>query len=70
MWLRATTVRPYRAKTNGKVERSNGYLKDSFLMPLVARLHVTGLNLTAEVANAHVRLCDAGLTRLKRADAR
>jgi transposase len=47
--------RPYRAKTKGKVERFNGYLKGSFLVPLAARLHATGLNLTAEVANAHVR---------------
>lgn len=45
--------RPYRAKK--KVERFNGYLKGSFLVPLAARLHATGLNLTAEVANAHVR---------------
>ena len=47
--------RPYRAKTKGKVERFNGYLKGSFLVPLAARLHATGLKLTAEVANAHVR---------------
>jgi transposase len=47
--------RPYRAKTKGKVERFNGYLKGSFLVPLAARLQATGLNLTAEVANAHVR---------------
>ena len=47
--------RPYRAKTKGKVERFNGYLKGSFLVPLAARLHATDLNLTAEVANAHVR---------------
>ena len=28
--------RPYRAKTKGKVERFNGYLKGSFLVPLAA----------------------------------
>lgn len=47
--------RPYRAKTKGKVERFNGYLKGSFLVPLAASLHASGLRLTAEVANAHVR---------------
>lgn len=47
--------RPYRAKTKGKVERFNGYLKGSFLVPLAASLEAAGLKLTAEVANAHVR---------------
>jgi transposase len=47
--------RPYRAKTKGKVERFNGYLKGSFLVPLAASLHASGLKLTAEVANAQVR---------------
>ena len=47
--------RPYRAKTKGKVERFNGYLKGSFLVPLAASLKATGLALTAEVADVHVR---------------
>lgn len=47
--------RPYRAKTKGKVERFNGYLKGSFLVPLAASLEAAGLKLTPEVANAHVR---------------
>ena len=47
--------RPYRAKTKGKVERFNGYLKGSFLVPLAATLKADGLVLTAEVANLHVR---------------
>jgi transposase len=47
--------RPYRAKTKGKVERFNGYLKGSFLVPLAASLQASGLKLTAEVANGHVR---------------
>jgi transposase len=47
--------RPYRAKTKGKVERFNGYLKGSFLVPLAASLKASGLTLTAEVANRHVR---------------
>ena len=46
--------RPYRAKTKGKVERFNGYLKGSFLVPLAASLKASGLMLTAEVANRHV----------------
>jgi transposase len=34
---------PYRAKTKGKVERFNGYLKGSFMTPLAASLkHDTG----------------------------
>ena len=47
--------RPYRAKTKGKVERFNGYLKGSFLVPLAASLKAAGLKLTAEIANVHVR---------------
>lgn len=47
--------RPYRAKTKGKVERFNGYLKGSFLVPLAASLEAAGLKLTPEVANPHVR---------------
>lgn len=47
--------RPYRAQTKGKVERFNGYLKGSFLVPLAASLQASGLKLTAELANGHVR---------------
>lgn len=47
--------RPYRAKTKGKVERFNGYLKGSFVVPLAARLEAAGLRLDAELANVHVR---------------
>lgn len=46
--------RPYRAKTKGKVERFNGYLKGSFLVPLAATLKQSGLKLDADAANAHV----------------
>jgi hypothetical protein len=46
--------RPYRAKTKGKVERFNGYLKGSFLVPLAASLKQAGLKLDVEAANAHV----------------
>jgi transposase len=47
--------RPYRAKTKGKVERFNGYLKGSFVVPLAASLEATGLKLDATIANVHVR---------------
>lgn len=47
--------RPYRAKTKGKVERFNGYLKGSFLVPLAATLGANGLRLDAHLANLHVR---------------
>jgi transposase len=46
--------RPYRAKTKGKVERFNGYLKGSFLVPLAATLKQAGLKLDVAAANAHV----------------
>jgi transposase len=47
--------RPYRAKTKGKVERFNSYLKSSFIVPLAATLEAAGLKLDVGVANAHVR---------------
>lgn len=47
--------RPYRAKTKGKVERFNAYLKGSFIVPLAATLEAAGLKLDAAVANVHVR---------------
>lgn len=47
--------RPYRAKTKGKVERFNAYLKGSFVVPLVATLHASGLRLDAALANLQVR---------------
>lgn len=47
--------RPYRARTKGKVERFNGYLRRSFYVPLVAKLKQAGLQLDAVTANAEVR---------------
>ena len=47
--------RPYRARTKGKVERFNGYLRRSFYVPLVAQLKQAGLVLDAVTANSHVR---------------
>lgn len=47
--------RPYRAKTKGKVERFNAYLKGSFVVPLAATLEANGLLLDANLANMHVR---------------
>ena len=43
--------RPYRAKTKGKVERMNGYIRRSFYVPLVARLKSVGLELDVVTAN-------------------
>ena len=45
---------PYRAKTKGKVERFNGYLKGSFLVPLAATLKSAGLLLDVDSANRAV----------------
>lgn len=47
--------RPYRARTKGKVERFNSYLKGSFVLPLASSLEASGLWLDVEVANRHVR---------------
>ena len=47
--------RPYRAKTKGKVERFNGYLRRSFYIPLVAKLKQAGLALDVSTANAQVQ---------------
>jgi transposase len=47
--------RPYRARTKGKVERFNGYLKGSFLVPLAATLKGGGLKLDVETANREVQ---------------
>jgi transposase len=46
--------RPYRARTKGKVERFNGYLKRSFLVPLKATLRAGGLRLDVATANREV----------------
>lgn len=46
--------RPYRAKTKGKVERFNGYLKHSFITPLAATLKQSGLSLEVEIANGQI----------------
>ncbi len=47
--------RPYRARTKGKVERFNGYLRRSFYVPLAAQLKQSGLILDAATANTQVR---------------
>ena len=46
--------RPYRAKTKGKVERFNGYLRRSFYVPLTSRLKQAGLQLDIVTANIEV----------------
>ena len=58
--------RPYRARTKGKVERFNGYLRRSFYVPLVARLKQAGLELDVATANAQVQfwLADIANQRL------
>jgi transposase len=52
--FRPRLCRPYRAQTKGKVERFNGYLKGSFLVPLAATLKQWGLKLDHIAANAHI----------------
>jgi transposase len=53
--FRPRLCRPYRAKTKGKVERFNRYLRYSFHVPLVTRLRQAGLALDRETANVEVR---------------
>jgi len=48
--------RPYRAKTKGKVERFNRYLRDSFWIPLKATFKAVGLTVDAETANLKVAI--------------
>lgn len=43
--------KPYRAKTKGKVERFNSYLKGNFYRPLQIKLKAASLAITAEVLN-------------------
>lgn len=52
--FRPKVCRPYRAKTKGKVERFNSYLKGSFITPLAVTLKSTGLALDVRTANAHI----------------
>jgi transposase len=46
--------RPYRAKTKGKVERFNGYLRRSFYVPLNSRIKQAGGKLDLVTANNEV----------------
>jgi len=46
--------RPYRARTKGKVERFNGYLKRSFVVPLSASFKASGLMLDVATANGRI----------------
>lgn len=58
--------RPYRAKTKGKVERFNGYLRRSFYAPLSSRLSQGGLKLDVVTANIEVAqwLCQVANQRV------
>lgn len=47
--------RPYGAKTKGKVERTNRYVRYSFHVPLLTKLRRDGLELDAVTANIEVR---------------
>lgn len=46
--------RPYRAKTKGKVERFNGYLRRSFYNPVASQYRQQGLVLDCQAANMEV----------------
>lgn len=46
--------RPYRAKTKGKVERFNSYLKSNFYRPLRIKLSDANLEITPQVLNQYI----------------
>jgi transposase len=52
--FKLVACKPYRAKTKGKVERFNHYLKNSFVVPLNAELRAQNLELDVQIANAKV----------------
>jgi transposase len=52
--FRPRVCKPYRAQTKGKVERFNGYLKSSFIVPLKASLKTADLTLDVVTANAYI----------------
>lgn len=52
--FKLTACKPYRAKTKGKVERFNHYLKNSFIVPLKATLRAEHLDLDVQIANAKI----------------
>lgn len=52
--FRLRVCKPYRARTKGKVERFNSYLKGSFVVPLNATLRAAGLKLDVQTANREV----------------
>lgn len=46
---------PYRARTKGKVERFNRYLRRTFHVTLASRLKMSGIQLDKDTANLEVR---------------
>lgn len=52
--FRLKVCRPYRAKTKGKVERFNRYIRGSFYNPLATKLKTAELVLDVDTANSEV----------------
>ncbi|WP_395477312.1 IS21 family transposase [Rickettsia endosymbiont of Pantilius tunicatus] len=52
--FRLKVCRPYRAKTKGKVERFNRYIRESFYNPLATKLKTAELVLDVDTANSEV----------------
>ncbi len=53
--FRIRLCRPYRAKTKGKVERFNRYLRNSFWVPLRSQFASSGLTVDVDTANLEVK---------------
>lgn len=54
--FRLKPCKPYRAKTKGKVERFNHYLKHSFLIPLLSSLRQADLVADVDLLNAKTKV--------------
>ena len=54
--FRLKACKPYRAKTKGKVERFNSYLKHSFVIPLLSSLKNTSIDVDINLLNAKTKI--------------
>ena len=53
-WFVPKFCKPYRAKTKGKVEKLNRYIKENFYIPLRASLKGSGIEITPDLLNSYI----------------
>lgn len=58
--------RPYSARTKGKVDRFNGYLNRSFIVPLAATLRAGGLKVDVATANRELMRWRQGIANTRK----